>query len=454
MTSEIPLALQTAYAELLERTAAADFDRAFGERGTFVTKEIKGRRYWYFQTLARGTKKQRYVGPETPELLERIASARRGIDDFRERRSLVSTLARSAFLPKPSSEMGEVIAQLAEAGVFRLRAILVGTVAFQTYSAMLGVRLPNAAARTDDVDIAQDRSISIATHDQTLPIIDILRKADPAFRNIPNLHGASSFSYGNEKIRVDILTPNRGAESDKPVNLRALGSSAQQLRFLDFLIRNPEPAVLLHDGGVLVNVPAPERYAVHKLIVAERRIKGTGKSEKDLRQASALIAALVRKRRAALKDSWEEASSRGKKWRQLMLAGLGAIHSGTRDEFLHATGETRSHIPGLDLHFEDARPHNLLSTDNLGFRGISTGATVNFAISLAALKDHFGAAAFGKADLLDLFGKHRAEIEAMARKKYLEWPIEDPALTLIKTGDIARLRQQLAKGRSAAPRKS
>ncbi len=43
------LIMQTSYAELLERTAAAAFSDAFREAGSFVCKTVKGRRYWYFQ---------------------------------------------------------------------------------------------------------------------------------------------------------------------------------------------------------------------------------------------------------------------------------------------------------------------------------------------------------------------------------------------------------------------
>lgn len=53
------------------------------------------------------------------------------------------------------------------------------------------------------------------------------------------------------------------------------GASADPLRFLDFLIYEPVRAVLLHKSGISVIVPAPERYAVHKLIVASRRVVDT-----------------------------------------------------------------------------------------------------------------------------------------------------------------------------------
>jgi hypothetical protein len=44
----------------------------------------------------------------------------------RERRSLVSTLVRSFGLQPPVPEIGEVVNVLANAGVFRLRGVLVG----------------------------------------------------------------------------------------------------------------------------------------------------------------------------------------------------------------------------------------------------------------------------------------------------------------------------------------
>src|SRR5215467_14278052 len=97
-------------------------------------------------------------------------------------------------------------------------------------------------------------------------------------------------------FRVGFLTPNEGSDSDAPQHLQALGTDAQPLRFLDFLIHDPVPAVLLHGCGVLVRVPSPERYAIHKLIVSRRRHAGAAKSDKDLQQAEALLGALWRRR--------------------------------------------------------------------------------------------------------------------------------------------------------------
>ena len=51
----------------------------------------------------------------------------------------------------------------------------------------------------------------------------------------------------------------------------------------------------LHDGAIVVNIPAPTRFAVHKLIVhGERAGSFRTKANKDLLQAAALIDRLVR----------------------------------------------------------------------------------------------------------------------------------------------------------------
>jgi len=179
-------------------------------------------------------------------------------------------LVRSLGLLPPIPQIGEVVRVLARSGVFRLRSVLIGTVAYQVYPAMLGVRLPGALLQTSDVDVAQFTSVSIATGDETPPMIHVLRSADRTFREIPNLspHGLASSYIAKGGIRVDFVTPNEGADTDTPQMLPALNTSAQPLRFLDFLIRDPAPAVVLHGSGIYVRVPSPERYAVHKLILS------------------------------------------------------------------------------------------------------------------------------------------------------------------------------------------
>jgi hypothetical protein len=334
------LVVQTTYAELLERCRAAAFSDSFAGGGTFTPKTVKGRRYWYFQENSQKGRGQKYVGPETPELLERIAKHAQAKNDERERRALVSTLIRSFRLPNPPPEIGNVIASLANAGVFRLRAVLVGTLAYQTYSAMLGEPLSSSAMLTDDIDIAQFKEVSVAVSDEIPPILDVLKDADKTFGPIPHLRGPQKTTSYRAKggLRVDFLTPNRGADTDLPQDLPALQTKAQPLRFLDFLIREPEDVVILHGSGILASVPSAHRYAVHKLVVSRRRRTGSAKSDKDLQQAETLLDVLAKKRPFDVKTAFEEAYERGAAWRQAIEDSMSRIAPEVRAATLAITG--------------------------------------------------------------------------------------------------------------------
>jgi hypothetical protein len=439
------LVLQTTYAELLDRCAATAFHDAFPEDGTFISKTVKKRRYWYFQQSSDAGRAQKYVGPETPELLERIARHKQVRDDERERRALVSTLVRSFALPRPIPEIGKIVAALAEAGVFRLRGVLVGTVAYQTYPAMVGARLPMSALQTGDVDIAQFTNISVAVADRTPPVLDVLKNVDNTFRPIPHVRGEKNVTSYLAKggLRVDFLTPNEGADTDAPKRLSAFHTDAQPLRFLDFLIHDPEPAVILYDAGVYVLVPAPERYAVHKLIVSRRRKEGEAKRDKDAEQAEALLNILIDKRPHELKAVWNEAYARGATWQKLIGEGLTQLPARTRDLTLKTVGERRRLLPGSDLTFTSPAPRYDSSRDIITFAGEAFGGRVNCAISREALDDHFGATT--KEERLQKFLDNRSIIEKMASEKYLNWPIEEPENVLIKTGDVLNLEKSVRK---------
>jgi hypothetical protein len=317
---------------------------------------------------------------------------------------------------------------LATAGVFRLRGVLVGTVAYQVYAAMLGVRLPAAMVQTEDVDVAQFADVSAAIGDATRPMAEVLREVDASFRPVPHVDPQRVTRYvAASGVRVEFLTPNRGRETEQPQNLPALGTDAQPLRFLDFLIRDPEPAVLLHGPGILVSVPAPQRYALHKLVVARRR-REDAKRDKDRLQAQALLDALVRRRPHELRAAWVEAFGRGRTWRRLLGEGLGLLPPATRDHVLRTVGARRAIIPGLNLHFvpgrvgydDEAREgyvFALVESDAMGSEGIRC------CVDQDALEACFGPGPFDRAGCLASLRQHRTLIEHAARTKYLTAPV-------------------------------
>jgi hypothetical protein len=441
------LVMQTTYAELLDRGRATAFHDAFTDDGSFVAKTIKGKRYWYFQQKTDEGREQKYVGPETPGLLKQIADHKQIRDDERERRTLVSTLVRSFGSPRPIKEIGDIVAALAKAGVFRLRGILVGTVAYQTYSPMLGARLPQTILQTGDVDIAQFQNVSVAAEEKIPPILDLLKDVDKTFRPVPHIHEKNVTSYvAKGGLRVDFLTPNEGKDTDVPQPLRAFQTDTEPLRFLDFLIYDPEPAVLLHDAGIHVLVPSPQRYAVHKLIVSRRRQQGAAKQNKDIQQSAALLDLLNEKRPYELRSAWEEAYARGPTWQKLLIEGLSYIPASTRDKMLRTIERPRNIIPGLDLKFSEPVPHYDVDRDVVTFVGEAGRSAVRCAISREALDDNFDATTgLSNKERLDKFRKNRSSIERMTQEKYLNWAVEEPETVLVKTMGVPKLLNRLAK---------
>lgn len=329
----VDLMYQTMLAELGQRSLDAAWTADFPPDGRFTPVTVKDRKYWYFDIPdGTGGKTRRYVGPANdPDIAQRVATHKAEKDDLRARRRLVSSLTREGGMIAPDRMSGDVVEALAAGGLFRLRGVLIGTVAFQTYAGILGVRLPMAALLTGDADLVQDYAISAEVEDSLPPILDLLQRVEPSFRAVPHRSGgmASSAFVTTGGYRVEFLTSNRGSDDyiDQLAKMPALGgASADPLRFLDFLIRDPIKTMLLHKSGIPVVVPDPSRYAVHKVIVASRRQtdgQGAVKRDKDIRQATLLFEALMQTRRMSdLALAYTEAWDRGPAWQEGIKAGV------------------------------------------------------------------------------------------------------------------------------------
>ncbi|WP_274629756.1 GSU2403 family nucleotidyltransferase fold protein [Arvimicrobium flavum] len=349
MSKRLDIAYTTLIAELLERALDAQFDMEFDEAGAFIKVTAKGRDYWYYKPSLRNGRvdKRQYVGPaEDEQISKRVENFRTLKNNFQARRKIVSTLVREACLFSPEQRVGDLVEAFWKAGVFRLRACLIGTVAYQTYGAVLGYRLGGTAMQTGDIDLAQFHSISVAVEDSIPPVLDVLQAVDESFHAVPALNdnlGATRFE-GKGGLRVEFLTPNRGGDefAGKPARMPSLGgAAAEPLRFLDFLIHEPVRTVMLHKGGIPVLVPDPCRYAVHKLIVSARRKPGSGKELKDLGQADELVKALTETgRRDDLFAAFEEALARGHAWREAIetsLTRMKAVNLSITPEIFGAT---------------------------------------------------------------------------------------------------------------------
>lgn len=336
----LPETVHTLYAELLDQSIAAEAETVAGglpPGGSFVSKRVKGNTYWYLQRRVAGRRAQHYLGPESESLLawmERVQEARdEQHGDERRRTELVDMLVAGGAAPTAPSA-GRVIQALAEAGVFRSGAVLVGIHAFVASGNLLGVQLAERHVRTEDVDVASDPRITLALAPEEPPVdvTSALSEADRRFFGIPGLdprRPSVSFKIRGRDLRVDFLTPRRGEASEEPVRLDRLGVAAQPLEFLDYLLEETTQAVLLYDAGILVHLPQPARFAFHKVWVASRRPAAMqARARKDLSQAEALFEVLTEDRPRDLKRAW--AAIPAKRRRQVQ-AGLDRLDPELRE---------------------------------------------------------------------------------------------------------------------------
>lgn len=271
---------------------------------------------------------ERYLGEDAPETRERInrhAALKSERNSRRRERVRLVRLLRSERLLGMDGATGSLVAALSRVGTFRLGGVLVGTNAFRLYEGELGLRLTlDDTAMTNDIDIASFEKLSLAIGETVLPSVDeALGELD--FSPAPSLEGGKVWRWRQSAsgALVEFLTPSFDAEEGLR-DLPALGVSAQSLHFLNFLIAEPIHAAAVYREGILVRIPRPERFAIHKLIVADRRLAGpdSAKSRKDMMQAELLVSILAEDRPADLREAYEDAISRGPKWRERIERSL------------------------------------------------------------------------------------------------------------------------------------
>jgi hypothetical protein len=307
---------------VLRDEAAADI------RGTPTRVVRNGRVYWYDTYRVGSDVKKTYIGEDNEGLrqrMARVAELRESAEERRKNRARLIRILRAEGFLGVDATTGSFLNAMAAAGVFRLGGTVVGTQAFRLYEGELGVRLGfDQSAQTGDIDIASFERLSLALGDTVSePLQAVLE--DFAFDPVPALDRDRIWRWKQARndMLVEFLTPSF-SEDEGLRALPALGVHAQSLHYLNYLLSEPILAAVTYRSGVLVQIPRPERFAIHKLIVADRRSDGAdrGKAAKDRAHAGFLIRVLAADRPEDLRDARDDALSRGPRWRERIEASL------------------------------------------------------------------------------------------------------------------------------------
>lgn len=322
-------AAQTAFASVSQATRQHELRRSIADLpGSFAKKVVSGRTYWYYQVKQPDRQpQQHYVGPDDDETralmaMNADASTRSAKDQLGRLCEAAIVLGGDAVVTKHA----RVLKRLADHGLFRAGAILVGTHAFLAYQNRLGVRW-TAGHTTVDLDFAHPgRNISIALHGESS---SDRHKAIESLRMgfLPVNDGTRYAKQDEPDFDLDFLTA-ASRDGLEPVAVPQLNVVLQPLRFMEFSMEDPVSAVLLSSlGPILVNVPRPERYATAKLLVYAERLEGQQpeKAQKDLAQAATLIDFLSTHQPEVLASAWEDLLTRGPGWIRRARQGFDAL---------------------------------------------------------------------------------------------------------------------------------
>jgi hypothetical protein len=171
--------------------------------------------------------------------------------------------------------------------------------------------LPNI--KTRDLDFLVPKP---STMKQTIDIPELLR--DLGF--VVGFKGSKGYiKLQHPDLIVEFLVLEKGKGSDEPYSLPQLGVNAVGLRFLSFLSQN---TILVRVKNLIIKLPHPANFALHKLIISQRR-RNKEKAEKDNETARKILKALIDK--GEINSVKKVFTSVPVKWQSKIINGLKLI---------------------------------------------------------------------------------------------------------------------------------
>ncbi len=334
--ADLPGSARLAYAELLDNALIRDV--ATGTGFTFLRRKKSSGYYWYLQHNFAGGRRQHYIGVDNEETRARIEQQKARWEAGKIEAKVIEkqvAMTIAAGGRAIDARAYRVLSAAANTGLFNAGGVLVGSYAFVAIGNMLGVSWRKDTTITQDVDLAASDRAMIAIPQDVEPLGDVILKAETGMLSVPMLNRkgpSTSYMVQGSEFRVDLITPRIGKPKSAEY-VHAIKSHAQPVAFLEYLLEDTQKAVLLHKSGVVVNVAQPARFALHKLVVAQRRPSTErNKKRKDIEQAEQVIACLLDQSPGDLWLALDAALAHGvKKFMQQMQEGIEQLDEANRE---------------------------------------------------------------------------------------------------------------------------
>ena len=203
----------------------------------------------------------------------------------------------------------KIFRRLQDSGILN-HLVLIGSWCIPFYQDYFSGTRFRASIRTRDIDFLIPRPSEMT---KTIDIAELMRDLGFIVGH-KGSHGIIKLEHPD--LAIEFLVPERGRGTNKPIPLPKLGVNAQALRFLNFLTDN---TITANIDDILISVPHPINYALHKMIIFQRR-QNSDKAQKDLDSAMMILKAVVDKGETGeVKNRFNRIP---KGWQRKIIAGL------------------------------------------------------------------------------------------------------------------------------------
>jgi len=326
--------LNLLYSQLLQQSA---IPAPSGNGLSFIKKKVKGHIYWYLQVNIGNRQTQRYIGPDSPETQDKIELEKKlwkeAQPDIQKRKQLVAMLQAGGvwFVSHNEARVFELMERL---GFFIVGGVLLGTYAFNLYQNMLNVRWPIRTANTpNEMDKKRElHHLKMGISNQEVNLKEAVFHSGYGFfevRTFKTKETLTTYRFLAQEIQVEILTHQTEANLNQPLYLKSLNTFATPVKYLDFLLDEIQPAVMVARSGIRVNVPSPGRYALYQLVVSQQQDAALPlKANNALEQAEQLLSLLIEKKTETLLSAFNAAKARPDNFYSQMLRGIQHLPEG------------------------------------------------------------------------------------------------------------------------------
>jgi hypothetical protein len=171
-----------------------------------------------------------------------------------------------------------ILKDLQEAGVLK-HVVLVGSWCQEFYRHHYEDSFEIPATRTMDADILIPRRIKV---EKPVNLFEVFEKRG----FVPQIHYESGFAkFIHRELTFEFLTDAGAKPDEKQLRFKDLNIVAQELHFMNIPIAH---SMTVQYKDITLNIPEPEAFALHKLIVSQRRGK-PDKKKKDTNTAKGMF---------------------------------------------------------------------------------------------------------------------------------------------------------------------